>query len=673
MPLFAAMITRFNKNHLLILLLILPFLVLIGLSFKSIRESSIVIEKEYLEVLNQVGEGISEQNQKTIQKVLAQTQLLALNKAQLGTSLTRLSRSTIQSLIPGLEGLSISKESQLVYPKLNHTKHASSKYLSNAFEDSLLHLQHRTDLRQNILTLRKRKNLTLKLRSQERHLNELGIIKLLFQEKKYRSALSWMKKNEKKITQRWLELNLIKVKSQVRLGKYNLAYQTAYKTFSKIFDHGQPVDLYQASYVINEMYNELLGNEDLNEEDRKNLFTINENVNNTFSDAIVQLESQHVFAELLLGTSRNNSRSWVSENHFYLVQKVVITSDTLEISSRWNLEILNSWYLRELDLNRPTWRDEAFQLTRRNQPVFEHALNPSYVIHQEISLGENSPFEGLRVFRPQERELASMIQNRSWFLYGILIMSILLIVTGAIFVIRSTSKEKKLLQLKSNFLSSVTHELKTPLTSIKMFSEMMFHGRIKTPEKSQEYGALIHKETSRLQLMVDDILNYSKMEQGEEELLVSLVPLHSLFESIQKRIEPIASQRQIDIQFHAEPDLIVEGDNVKLESLFQNLIDNAIKYSPNQTQVIIRTEHDNQSVRVEVVDEGIGIAKQEIASIFDLFYRVGDEMTRKTKGSGLGLAIAQRIAKLHQTKIQVQSELNHGSTFSIKLKRINYE
>lgn len=174
--------------------------------------------------------------------------------------------------------------------------------------------------------------------------------------------------------------------------------------------------------------------------------------------------------------------------------------------------------------------------------------------------------------------------------------------------------------------------------------------------------------------MVDDILNYSKMEQGKEQVNFGAVDLNQLLKEIQNRIQPLLDNKSISMDIDLQQTLTegspwVLGDFTKLESLFQNLIDNAIKYSPEKSKISISVIPDNQQYLIQIIDQGIGMNKSELKSIFDLFYRVGDEMTRKTKGSGLGLAIAQRIATLHSTKILVQSELGVGSTFSIKLKK----
>lgn len=468
----------------------------------------------------------------------------------------------------------------------------------------------------------------------------------------------------------------MKLKSYVKSNKYPQAYQIAFRLFHEIFEKKRSLGLYRSHYILNEMYNELLSDQNLKEEERKNLYTINENITMLFEDAMVAAESSEFFNSLLetLKSSNDQAIAWKDSTHYYLMQKISLENEIFYSGTRWDINKINQWLLDNMNLNRPAWKKESFVIQQNKSQLYTQNIKSELNLYKEIALQNSSLFDSFQIYQPREDELAKMIKNRSWFLYGILVVSFLLIIVGTFFVFRSFQKEQKLLFMKSNFLSSITHELKTPLTSIKMFSEMMYHGRIKSPEKTQEYGSLIHKETHRLQLMVDDILNYSKMEQGKEQVNFGAVDLNQLLKEIQNRIQPLLDNKSISMDIDLQQTLPedspwVLGDFTKLESLFQNLIDNAIKYSPEKSKISISVIPDNQQYLIQIIDQGIGMNKSELKSIFDLFYRVGDEMTRKTKGSGLGLAIAQRIATLHSTKILVQSELGVGSTFSIKLKK----
>lgn len=657
-------------------LLIAPLIILGVMSFNSIRESSIVIEKQYYDQLNQVSEGLVEQNQKIEDELIAQVSLLALNKLQLGNSLNRLKRTSLSSPIPGLEGMIIWTDSSIIYPNISMQADQSPTTPSIAFEDSLTKLQHRTDLRKAHLELRKNRAKNTKLSPTEHRENDRKIIYLLYQQKQYNQVIKYALQYERNYLNTPLDIWLVKLKSYVKSNKYPQAYQIAFRLFHEIFEKKRSLGLYRSHYILNEMYNELLSDQNLKEEERKNLYTINENITMLFEDAMVAAESSEFFNSLLetLKSSNDQAIAWKDSTHYYLMQKISLENEIFYSGTRWEINKINQWLLDNMNLNRPAWKKESFVIQQNKSQLYTQNIKSELNLYKEIALQNSSLFDSFQIYQPREDELAKMIKNRSWFLYGILVVSFLLIIVGTFFVFRSFQKEQKLLFMKSNFLSSITHELKTPLTSIKMFSEMMYHGRIKSPEKTQEYGSLIHKETHRLQLMVDDILNYSKMEQGKEQVNFGAVDLNQLLKEIQNRIQPLLDNKSISMNIDLQQTLTegspwVLGDFTKLESLFQNLIDNAIKYSPEKSKISISVIPDNQQYLIQIIDQGIGMNKSELKSIFDLFYRVGDEMTRKTKGSGLGLAIAQRIATLHSTKILVQSELGVGSTFSIKLKK----
>lgn len=657
-------------------LLIAPLIILGVMSFNSIRESSIVIEKQYYDQLNQVSEGLVEQNQKIEDELIAQVSLLALNKLQLGNSLNRLKRTSLSSPIPGLEGMIIWTDSSIIYPNISMQTDQSPTTPSIAFEDSLTKFQHRTDLRKAHLELRKNRAKNTKLSPTEHRENDRKIIYLLYQQKQYNQVIKYALQYERNYLNTPLDIWLVKLKSYVKSNKYPQAYQIAFRLFHEIFEKKRSLGLYRSHYILNEMYNELLSDQNLKEEERKNLYTINENITMLFEDAMVAAESSEFFNSLLetLKSSNDQAIAWKDSTHYYLMQKISLENEIFYSGTRWDINKINQWLLDNMNLNRPAWKKESFVIQQNKSQLYTQNIKSELNLYKEIALQNSSLFDSFQIYQPREDELAKMIKNRSWFLYGILVVSFLLIIVGTFFVFRSFQKEQKLLFMKSNFLSSITHELKTPLTSIKMFSEMMYHGRIKSPEKTQEYGSLIHKETHRLQLMVDDILNYSKMEQGKEQVNFGAVDLNQLLKEIQNRIQPLLDNKSISMDIDLQQTLTegspwVLGDFTKLESLFQNLIDNAIKYSPEKSKISISVIPDNQQYLIQIIDQGIGMNKSELKSIFDLFYRVGDEMTRKTKGSGLGLAIAQRIATLHSTKILVQSELGVGSTFSIKLKK----
>ena len=256
-----------------------------------------------------------------------------------------------------------------------------------------------------------------------------------------------------------------------------------------------------------------------------------------------------------------------------------------------------------------------------------------------------------------------------FLMYGLLSFSLITVLLGSIVMFRFLTQEHKLLAMKANFLSSVSHELKTPLTSIKMFAEMMARGRVQKVEKVQEYSGLIGKEATRLENLIGAILNYTRMEHGKGGFHWEKLDFSACVQKVFDNVEDIGVEKGLMFNTKIEPGLFVIGDYTALYSLVQNLIENAIKYTNAPGDITITVAPDEDRVVFSVADTGIGIPSSEQKNIFNDFYRVGDEMTRSTKGSGLGLAIVKRVAETHKATISLTSKPGKGSTFTVRFKK----
>jgi signal transduction histidine kinase len=234
---------------------------------------------------------------------------------------------------------------------------------------------------------------------------------------------------------------------------------------------------------------------------------------------------------------------------------------------------------------------------------------------------------------------------------------------------RFLQQERKLFSMKTNFLSSVSHELKTPLTSIKMFSEMIACGRIPSSSNIPDFARRIEKEATRLENQIGAILNYTRMENGRSAFQWERLNLGTCAERVYDALLPIAKEKGLSLEKKILPDNFISGDYTAIYSMMQNLIENAIKYTTAPGNIFVRVYSENEKAVFEVEDTGIGIPLKEQKNIFNDFYRVGDEMTRSTKGSGLGLAIVKRAADAHHAAITLNSKPGKGSTFTVKLKK----
>lgn len=252
----------------------------------------------------------------------------------------------------------------------------------------------------------------------------------------------------------------------------------------------------------------------------------------------------------------------------------------------------------------------------------------------------------------------------------LLLVTFVIIIIAGIFVFRSINREIKLTQLKSDFVSNVSHELKTPLALISMFSETLEMDRIKSEEKKKEYYSIIHQETNRLSRMVSSILNFSKMEVGKREYNFSKNDINLIIQKILDTYDYHFSSKGFTCKFKKQYLSTIKCDKEAISEAIINLIDNAIKYSSDKKMITIRTGLENNFIYFEVEDYGIGISKEEQKKVFDKFFRASTGNVHDTKGTGLGLSIVKSIIEAHNGNIVLTSTINKGSIFRVLLPKI---
>jgi signal transduction histidine kinase len=238
-------------------------------------------------------------------------------------------------------------------------------------------------------------------------------------------------------------------------------------------------------------------------------------------------------------------------------------------------------------------------------------------------------------------------------------------------MLRATVQEIRLAEAKSAFVSNVSHELQTPLSLIQLLSETLKLGRVTDQSKSREYYDMIHRESCRLGQLIDNILDFSRIEAGRKQYKFAPADLGvvvgELLDTYGRQIRNEGFTLAIEIDSPLPP---VAVDSSAISRAVLNLLDNAVKYSAEVKNIVVRMRRRENIVAIEIADCGIGIAHGDQKKIFEKFYRAGAELVHDTKGSGLGLSLVQHIVKAHGGTINVASTLGRGSTFTILLPTV---
>jgi signal transduction histidine kinase len=242
-------------------------------------------------------------------------------------------------------------------------------------------------------------------------------------------------------------------------------------------------------------------------------------------------------------------------------------------------------------------------------------------------------------------------------------------VLGTVTVFHDITRFKELDQMKSDFVNMVSHELRSPLTAIKLQHGVILDGLAgEVTPKQRELMSRAHAKIQGLLDLINDLLDMAKMEAGHRQLEQVPLPLKEVLGEVVGLLQARAQDQKVDLKLAAPPDLpLVQADRRSMEEVFTNLVSNAINYSPDGGEVTVAAVSHNDYVEVLVSDTGIGIEAEEIPKIFDKFYRVKHPRARQVIGTGLGLAIVKGIIEAHRGSIKVESTVGVGTTFHVFL------
>ncbi|HET8946856.1 MAG TPA: HAMP domain-containing sensor histidine kinase [Candidatus Polarisedimenticolia bacterium] len=251
--------------------------------------------------------------------------------------------------------------------------------------------------------------------------------------------------------------------------------------------------------------------------------------------------------------------------------------------------------------------------------------------------------------------------------------SLLLLLGGALVIslglaLRAADRMMRLSTMKTDFVSNVSHELRTPLASIRVFAELLRLGRVQTPEKVREYGEYIERESRRLSRLIENILDFSRIESGRKTYSFAPTDVRQVVEGVLQSFDVHLRHHGFTVRLVVDrplPEVLADAD--ALGQAVHNLLDNAVKFSGDAREIEVTLAGGAGEVTIAVRDRGVGIPRDEQAKIFDRFHRVSTGLVHEVKGSGLGLSLVQHIVTVHGGRVTVESEPGRGSTFTLHL------
>ena len=282
----------------------------------------------------------------------------------------------------------------------------------------------------------------------------------------------------------------------------------------------------------------------------------------------------------------------------------------------------------------------------------------------------NWVFSDYRLALHGARNMPERWANAS-FLFNLSLSALLALalIGGLAFALRAAGRAMALSEMKSDFVSNVSHELRTPLASIRVFAELLRLGRVTSPEKVREYGGTIEAEIRRLTALINNILDFARIESGRKTYQFASADLGCLVEGVLHGFEMRLSSIGFRVRYTPPDSPLppVEMDADAITQALLNLLDNAVKYSGDSKEIAVRLAREEDQAVISVTDRGIGIAREEQPRVFERFHRVSTGLIHDVKGSGLGLSIVRHIMQAHHGQVTVESEPGRGSTFALRM------
>lgn len=680
---------HFSKGNLVLILLfvggiIVPTAILSFLGFRNIQNEMFLAQKNFDENQAALQKEIEDAVEKEQEKIYQETKAASLFLYEQPRSLLEFGNAASFKEVPGIEAIFLYNGGKLVYPDISskhfYKTHDFSSIVASPVERQLFESEQDSSTAQMAYMTRmlKAAHAPFETRSEQIQ-NILGLIRLHYRSKNYDETLKLLKilENHPHL-QGYLHadltrsVNLLHFEILVKQKRHAEAEEYSLSVLNQFLQSESIEDIPSAKFFFETAFSQILSFEDLPQEKREAFWNLRSNFNRQLGYMEILSKYRNLFQELLdneFASSEGILYRNDSEITLFKMSYPVLSGNQVVIA-KIDRDAYKARLIDKVKNISQRWKSIPFSIVDEKDSLLAGAIPDSSNILSQSRISEAFPWE-FSLYEKDVSEIRKESRQRMFLMYGLLLFSLITVVFGSFFMLRFIIQEHKLLAMKTNFLSSVSHELKTPLTSIKMFAEMMARGRVMKVEKVQEYSGLIGKEASRLENLIGAILNYTRMEHGTGAFKWERLDFSVCAKKVFDAVEDIGVEKGLEFHTKFEPGAYVMGDYTALYSLAQNLIENAIKYTNAPGEVTISVYNEEDRAVFSVTDTGVGIDSSEQKNIFNDFYRVGDEMTRSTKGSGLGLAIVKRVAKTHKATISLSSKPGKGSTFTVRFKRVD--
>ncbi len=378
------------------------------------------------------------------------------------------------------------------------------------------------------------------------------------------------------------------------------------------------------------------------------------------SRSFTELQPQHI--------SFQENNSMLQLGYFKLpptFQQSLLLALGYRIENEYILSKVFPEILTSVDLGRDVFvgildEEDSLLYPRQDGPVAKYLVSENFTqlfVTWKVAL-----------FDRDGKSIEQLVGRERQLYLTLFIGIIVVMLIGIIFTVRAVIHESEVSRIKSEFVSNVSHELKTPLSLIRMFGETLETGIVTDERKRREFYSIIRKESERLTHLINNVLDFSRMDTGVKEYNFEQA---DLVEVVRSSLEAYKFHIR-DLGFEIESKLsgklvLPKIDKDAISQVLLNLLSNAVKYSQDRKYIAVEVHKNSTSALLSVTDHGVGISKGELKKIFDKFYRVSTSEVKETRGSGLGLTLANHIIEAHGGTIEVESEVGQGSTFTIKI------